>query len=290
MKQKKFIQHNESKLIQVSNEENVTKLELVSPGIYDLNIRESMFGRTAALSPTTIRGGLIKLDKDPYLGIARQIVKFYSKETREIYADLQIKHFMGALFYGAPGSGKTCFVETICDSLIHIYNAIVIKISPTDLGILELIKDIYRNSEDQLIVLALDELDKFTGVGNYEFLNFLDGHSTPNNVLLLGTTNSITDFPNNLINRKSRFSIVSEINYAPNEVVLKYIKSIVPDKYKDRVNIPELCQILESRKIKLDEIKNIVLQIIANKSTSLEAVEFITKPITHEYDNRKSPW
>jgi len=253
-------------------------------GLYRQSLVPHPLGFHQEFFPKKFNEDLVKIDKDPYLARAKEVVRFFDSKTHELYQDLKMKHFLGVLFYGAPGSGKTCFTETLVHTLVSKYNSIAVLLSSSfDLSNTSNLVDGLRDNESQHITLIADEFDKFTGKTSAGFLAFLDGYYTKNNVCFLATTNRFSMLSDQLTNRKSRFAIVQELSYAPLEIVEKFIHTIIPEKYSDKIELPELLSHLDGKKLSLDDVKYVILDILKNGSTPAEAISKLeTKPQDYE--------
>lgn len=279
-----FLKHKDTGDYLIGTSGNSDLVYNLPPGLYMQKFKYSGFDRSTILVPITLNKDLIKIDKDPYLSRAREIIKFFEPENKELYRDLKINHCIAALFYGAPGSGKTCFTQTITDTLISKYNSIAV-ILHNDMKLYELSEFVrnLRNNSDQHITILCDEFDKFDGITSSSFLGFLDGLHSQQNVCFLATTNRFNKLSDQLTKRKSRFAIVQEISYAPIEIVEKFLGKLITDKYKNAVNIPEILSAIDSQGVTLDDLKYIALEVIKNKISPQQAVKNLknTKP---EYD------
>lgn len=256
----------------------------LNPGLYKHKYVQSLMGSYSELYSMSLNKNLIKLDKDPYLSRAREIVKFFDLATNQLYKDLKVKHFLGALFYGAPGSGKTCFVETVIDTLISKYNSIAIFLdSGYNLDYISEFVQRIRSSSDQHLTLIADEFDQFSGKTSVGFLQFLDGFRTEDNVCFIATTNRFKSLSDQLTNRKSRFGIVQEMSYAPVEIIERFLSTVIPEKYHDRLNIPELVSKFDEKKVSLDDVKYVALEILKNNTDPNLAIDNL-KTKKSEYD------
>lgn len=243
------------------------------PGVYDLVVRESMMSsRTLVFEEAKLNSDLIKITSDPFLSLARDITGFFKDNTKKVYADLKMKHFLGVLLFGPAGTGKTCFVEVLNKTLIDSFKASVIRIPGNiNLGELYQITQVARRSENKLIVINIDEVDQFSYNGN--FLSFLDGHLTPNNMLLMACTNKPHKLSLQLTDRPSRFAIKKEIKYIPEVVIKQLVSSILPDNYLKRFNLNEFCEKLSKKEVRIDQIKNMVLNFFKDKRGIDDAIQ-----------------
>lgn len=108
------------------------------------------------------------------------------------------------MLYGEPGTGKSRFVEHICDSLIREQDAVVVRIESSnqldhvvDKGML-CFNDYL---EGRLKVFVIEELTNLIRHSSSyaELLNFLDSPHLRNDVIFFITTNYPDKIPNNII-------------------------------------------------------------------------------------------
>jgi len=269
-----FLKHKLKESYLLGTSGNSELVYTLPSGLYIQKFEYTGFNGNTILEPAAINKDLIKIDKEPYLTNAREIVKFFEQKNKELYRDLKIRHFIAALFHGAPGSGKTCFIQTVTDTLITKYNSIAI-ILHNDMKLYklpDLIQQL-RNNSEQHITIICDEFDKFDGLTSSTFLGFLDGIYTQENVCFLATTNRFSKLSDQLTRRKSRFSIVQEISYAPLDIVEKFLNSLITDKYKEIVKISEVLAAIDGKGVTLDDIKYIALEMIKNSASPEQAVK-----------------
>lgn len=254
------------------------------PGMYEFDMIETMFSSIPYFRPMPFRQGLVSLTGAPFNAIRSRLSKFFSPETIQIYKDIETRHFVGCLLYGPPGTGKTCFIDTLCSNFVGSHNALILRVTDAyDLAnISNIVKLMREEDETIMIVIVAEEIDKIMiegGRGNVErsIIDFCDGTSTPNNTLLICSTNHIADIPKSMKERPSRFSIVEEIDRIPEAIARQVVEKFVPEKYRTKISIPELSYKVTQDKVRIDQIKYIVLNILCAGMTVDKAVKKATK-------------
>ncbi len=146
------------------------------------------------------------------------------KKTIEILSDPQAKEYniraeRTALLHGAPGTGKSYFVECLAGEigsyLLKLDPTIMSKwVGETERNLRELLYKGLEMSKEQPVVIYIDELDKFvapdtSGVKSgmlsilYEFLDDVDKRDSQ--VFVIGTTNQ--PIPYEALTRNGRFRV-----------------------------------------------------------------------------------
>ena len=156
-------------------------------------------------------------------------IKFFI-ENRKWYEDRGIPYKYAILLHGVPGTGKT----TLAKYIAAYAKRDVVMISPTKLPSLALrLNDVYDDTKTKMAYLGImedidcdnitakrddptDDADdnkdgeKFTLVSLADLLNSIDGINSPENFILVATTNHLTKLDPALF-RKGRFDDVIEI-------------------------------------------------------------------------------
>lgn len=260
-------------------------IDYLTPGIYKFDVEGSVFFQRPVFEAEAFREGLIDLKGYPFDGIKRRLSSFFNEATREIYKDTQIRHFIGCMLHGPPGTGKTCFIDTICQKFAHTHEAVTLRLTDSEnINNLSRIVNLIRsNNPDKMVIILLEELDKIMHRGNVHhttiekyLIDFCDGQDTPSNVLMIASTNHIDKIPTSLKNRPSRFNITEEINTIPTEIASQLIAKLVPSKYNGKINVSELAYKVTETGISIDQVKYVVLNILCDGRTVEEAISIVT--------------
>lgn len=161
--------------------------------------------------------------------IIREIDDF--NRNKLTYKENGIPYRIGILLHGKPGTGKTSMVRAIATYTKRDINVInlndlqdlretISKVSENDILLIEEIDTIVANRDDNSKVNI--------ELGN--LLNLLDGVGTPENIIVIATTNHIDRLDDALI-REGRFDIKKELGYLSKletEEVLKKKGMVLP--------------------------------------------------------------
>lgn len=265
-------------------------LDRLPAGMYRFEVEEGMFYRRPMFIQEKFREGLIELKGEPFTRIEQTLYNFFSTRTVEIYKATESRHFIGALLYGPPGTGKTCFIDILCKKFTESHSCLVLRIREYKhvLDLKKIISTIRGNDESIMVIVVLEEFDRImygddsNGQRYYSemaMINFCDGYDTPPNVLVIMTTNHIEKIPDSLKKRPSRFSIVEEIDSIPVEIATQIVKKFIPPQYTELINVAELSYKVTEKKIRIDQIKYIILNVLCAGMSVDDALEYVTKTL-----------
>lgn len=141
--------------------------------------------------------------------------------SKDFYLEKKIPWKRGILLYGKPGNGKTSIIRTI----ISEYNFKPVTIVPG--ANVDSMREAFTYAEEQSpSLLYFEDLDSLieAGLDVSSFLNFLDGISTKNGLLVIATANDVKKLKTNITQRPSRFDRKFEIPLPNSEMAYIYIK------------------------------------------------------------------
>jgi SpoVK/Ycf46/Vps4 family AAA+-type ATPase len=236
--------------------------DTVDPGVYNLNIKRSMMGTRLELTTTNTFKNTKQFNRGVFKEVNDYVDNFLCKESYEANRLLGIPHRLGLLFTGDPGTGKTMAAGNIGERLVKEHGAIVIVTTERlDKIFKDVIEGARANNPDQLIVLISDEFEK-TYDFEYEVdsLSFLDGKDSVDNILFIGTTNSLKDFSDKILKRPGRFEKTFTFSYEKTEVLESIIETLLPDGFKTKEIISEILNLLNKEEIKTVDIIRVVIR------------------------------
>ena len=169
--------------------------------------------------------------------IMDQLEVFWKK--KDLYQKNGLIWKRGVLLYGKPGCGKTTTVQLISKRIEEL-NGVSFFVSVPRIASSGL--QLFRKIEpDRPIVVILEDLDAIIeNYGESEILSLLDGENQVNNVVYIATTNYLSDLDPRIINRPSRFDMVSKINFPDRTSREFYLKEKVSRlKKKQKIKVFE---------------------------------------------------
>lgn len=135
------------------------------------------------------------------------------RKQKELYESLNLCWRRGYVFFGPPGSGKTSLARALSSHYGADVYSIPLASVKKDGDLLALFSQVTKGS-----LLLLEDIDRMNGTdGNTELtpsglLNALDGIGTPENLIIIMTTNNLDALDPALI-RPGRVDIREEIGY-----------------------------------------------------------------------------
>ncbi len=163
--------------------------------------------------------------------VIEEIDKFWSLKPN--FDKLGLLHNRGILCYGPPGTGKTAMISQVTERMISNNETVLFG---KDIGTVTEALHTFREIEpDRKMVVILEDMDEYIGYSERDTLQLLDGSSSVDNVLFLGTTNYIEKFPPRL-RRPGRFDKEVKIGFPPVEGRMVYLN----DKLGDLVEKDEI--------------------------------------------------
>ncbi len=135
--------------------------------------------------------------------LSNEIKKFLAHKL--VYDELGCIYKLGILAYGPPGNSKSLSLRKIIKEVVS-EDAVVIFI-PGEVPSSEFLFKIKETLDSRLKVFVFEEFS--TGLNDkYQvscMLTFLDGELSPNNSIIIATTNYPEELPANMVDRPSRF-------------------------------------------------------------------------------------
>lgn len=153
--------------------------------------------------------------------VISQIQKFWTLESH--FRDYGFLWKRGILMWGPAGSGKTSTVQIISERFIK-NQGVVISVSDPSLASQGL-TSLRRIEPKRPLLCILEDIESIASTyGEPNLLSLLDGENQIDNVVFLATTNYPEKLDPRLVNRPSRFDIVTKIRH-PNASARAYFLS-----------------------------------------------------------------
>jgi len=188
-------------------------------------------------------------------------------------------HKRGYIFWGPPGSGKTCTIKIIMDEIIK-RNGIVF-LADCHPGIVGKALQVFRKLEtSRPCVIILEDIDALIErYSELDFLSVLDGEATINNALFIATTNYPSKLDPRIFNRPGRFSDVIKIGM-PNKAARKMFLEL---KLKNKKDIEYIVENTEG--FSLDHLKSLILGVYFEKRPLNEELARLKKLFNRPHED-----
>lgn len=140
----------------------------------------------------------------------------------------------GILLWGDPGSGKTCTIQLLIQSIIEKGGvAIFANHHETTSNCLQMLRKI---EPDRPLVVLFEDLDALVREhGESGYLALLDGESQVNNVVFIATTNYPERLDKRFVDRPSRFDTIKLIPMPGADARYVYLKTKEPSLTKEEL-------------------------------------------------------
>jgi len=181
-------------------------IERLQPGYYEV----CTLNQTIGFKKKDIKTDeLINFPDSLSAEILGEIDKFW--KIYDNFVRLGFLHRRGYLFYGPPGSGKTCLVKQIVEQIVQQDGIVFDCRNPSHLSrALESFRGIEPTRQ---IVCTFEDLDAIIrDYGEESLLSLLDGENQVDRVLNIATTNYPESLDRRLVARPRRFDRVHKID------------------------------------------------------------------------------
>lgn len=168
---------------------------------------------------------LITLPDSKSEKIINEIKHFWTLKDK--FKKFGFAHKRGILLYGPQGSGKTTTISILCDYMLKNDGIVILFNDQFGPGIVSFMLSRLRKVEpDRQVMVILEDIDSIVDkFGETETLSILDGESSIDNVIYIGTTNYPEKLDKRITDRPSRFDRVVEIGMPNKESRKIYIES-----------------------------------------------------------------
>lgn len=159
---------------------------------------------------------------------------------RSTYAARGINFKLGMCLYGPPGTGKTSLIKLIASEI----NAPIITIANVgDLfdgpGLMWQVSSC--TLEDKPVIVVIEDIKSLTPGKDQkdcraEFLNYIDGLTTPQGMIIILTTNYLEELPKELL-RPGRMDVCVEVGYLQTPEAIKICQKFDIDISEDDAHL-----------------------------------------------------
>lgn len=144
--------------------------------------------------------------------LMKDILGFFTTDTRDIYLKYHIPYKRGILLHGLPGNGKTSTIRALIAHLMQqpepvptLYvKSTVDKCKGDQYSINSIFQHARRMAPCCVVLEDLDSLVNESKVRSY-FLNEMDGLESNDGILIVGSTNHLDEIDEAIRSRPSRF-------------------------------------------------------------------------------------
>jgi len=192
--------------------------------------------------------------------ILTYIESFQRKEVRERINKIGFVHKLGILLFGRPGTMKTTFMNYVSGILISKSDAIVVDTENYNAAV-AFVK-VVRETQDNLIILLIDEADAYLEQFITHLKLLLDGGKSIENIIVIASTNKIELFEASLL-RPSRFKLQVEFEGIQDLGEIEKILKEKGVKYTKK-------ELNELKGCTIDEIKNFIVNKVSDIGVELK--------------------
>jgi cell division protease FtsH len=228
----------ERELVQYSSRGNsaqatTTTVGKLEAGVY--NIEATMTGiQFEKHSINTDK--LLRFKDSRYEAVLKEIEEFWN--IGEDFQDLDFTHKRGVLLFGAPGTGKSCLLKLVIESITKERGDIVFLCRRPGL-LIEGLRQFREVEPDRKALVILEDVDQMC-YDDQALTELFDGDKQINGVLFLGTTNYLERMSARML-RDGRFDRKLEVKNPPKEGRKAYLEAKLGN-HKRKDLIPELTE------------------------------------------------
>lgn len=185
-------------------------------GVYNIGV--DMQGNAFFDKATVTSDALLRLNNKKMNMLFEEWNRFWTPEGRAKYEGLGMTHKHAYMFYGVPGTGKSCYLKLFMEEMEKMGDVAFICNSPNSLpAVLKQFKEV---EPERRVAVIMEDIDNMIYYGEHALLELMDGPNAVGGVFYIGTTNYLERIPPRML-RASRFGTKIEIG---------------PPAYEDRLN------------------------------------------------------
>lgn len=176
---------------------------------------------------------------------------------KHIYENANIPWKRGILLYGVPGNGKTTLIKTIISN--YKFKAVTVQTGLPSYD--EALKDAFSYAEEQgPSLLFLEDINvMLSQTDTSHFLQLMDGISSKEGLLIIGTANDISQLQSNITDRPSRFDRKWEIPVPDHEMACLYMKKYLQNCDISNKDIDTICKQAVQKNFSYAHLKELYL-------------------------------
>lgn len=262
-------------------EDSTKRFEKLGKGIYQVWDAGGMGRFIPAFYPFEEKDRLIRFKSGIVDTVIKRVSDFLSPEAAAVYAELGIFHKVGMIFHGKHGTGKTSVCYLIMKEMVEKHDAICLDFTAKTMGFILYTLNRVRETQDNPIVVFVDEFENLVKREEAKLLTFLDGGDAINKTVFICCTNYLDKIPDRIKFRKSRIKYLYVINSLPESVYREYILSRLP-----KISTKELEELVfwaVDKQLTIDELKHVLIDYRLEKVSIIQAVDGVLQFVREGY-------
>lgn len=267
-KSRKYVNFMEINNLFCAVEAPQNEIPILPSGVYELK-QDPNSGKIYYDMIDTNHDKILDLPSPEYSLVIRQIENFLTPECRSRFKEKDYLYKRSTLLYGKPGTGKTCIVNRVVDTVVGKGGVVLFNPNPAILAAaLSQLEDVQPSPP---VVVIFEELDRLMSAYEGQLLNVLDGEVQRENVIFIATTNFINKIPPR-IRRPGRFGKSVKVGFPSAEVRRYYLEHKLG---KDYVGLEEWVEWTDG--FSIDELSATVREVYCLEEDLEETIKYIRK-------------
>jgi len=223
---------------------------------------------------------LLRFKDGQYEKVLQEVEEFW--KLAQAFKQFGYTHTRGMILEGYPGTGKSCLIKIIMESIVR-NGDIVFSVKDT-YSLVEGLKSFREVEPERKCFVVLEDVDGIIDYSSAEhaLLELLDGDSQVDGVLYIATTNFIERIPERL-KRPGRFDKIITIDFPPAEGRQAYLEHKLK-KYETKANIEALTKMTDG--LGFNHLKELILRVYVFKEDLNNAVRALKKTLPSALRNR----